>query len=297
MIKTIAHSTLKYYIRRFPVSKGKGRILSLLWKPLSFDHYKRQAVLRHAPIRMNCDLTKLIQRHLYFYGSYEEEYCLYWMALASHAQTIFDIGANVGLYSLLAAVKNPDASIYAFEPTREMVDALTENVRLNGIQNIWINPIGVGKISGEAFLHCCTGSDGSNEGMNFVTGEMAQDSDVTVPLTSIDDFCRQKQINRIDLMKMDIEGGEYDALLGAENLLRTQAIGCIFVELAEWAANRSGHSTVEIKRILLDAEYSIYKLGRAGLATVQPEEIHGGDNVIAFAHEPGFINPQQLARP
>ncbi len=294
MIKTIAHSTLKYYIRGFPVTKGKARILSLLWKPLSFGRYKRQTTLRHARVRMNCDLTKFIQRHLYFYGSYEEEYCRCWTALAGHARTIFDIGANVGVYSLLAAVKNPNASIYAFEPTCEMVDALAENIRLNNIQNIQINPVAIGRASGEGFLHRCTGNDGSNEGMNFITAEIAQDDDVTVALTSVEDFCRQQQISRIDLMKIDIEGGEYDALLGAQNLLRSQAIGCIFLELAEWAANRSGHSTIDIKRILLDAGYNIYQLRRGALTAVQLEEIHNGDNVIAFAQGANFTNWREL---
>lgn len=287
MIKNLAHNALKYYIRSFPVSKGKGRILSWLWKPFSFDHYKRQTVLRQANICMNCDLTQFIQRHLYFYGSYEEQQCAYWLKRANTAQVVFDIGANVGLYSLLAAAENPNADIHAFEPTPELVGVLDGNIQLNGFQNISVNPVAVGKTSREGTLHRCTGSDGSNEGMNFVTAESTQDAGLPVKIITLDDYCRQHQIRHVDLAKMDIEGGEFEALLGAQELLRAHAIDCIFLEFSEWAANRSGHSTDAIKRLLLKYDYHIYRLGAGGLTTVQEGETHSSSNVIAL---PGKMN-------
>ena len=288
-MRGLLHGVLRYYTRRFPISKGKARIIALLWRPLSFGQYRRQTTLHQANIRINCDLTKFIQRQLYFYGSFEEQQCRYWMNLASKARIIFDIGANVGLYALLAAARNPNANIHAFEPTPELVDALAGNIRLNGITNVTVAPVAVGKVSGKGFLHYCAGSDGSNEGMNYITDQIVQDSDMPVETISLDDYCGQRQIRYVDLLKMDIEGGEFDALLGAQNLLRAQAIGCIFIELTEWVANRSGHSTSDVKRLLSEAGYRIYQPGARGLAAVQLNGIHrGGHNVIALADERKF---------
>ena len=204
------------------------------------------------------------------------------MKLATRARTIFDVGANVGVYSLLASKTNNEAEIHAFEPTPEIYQALQQNIRLNEMQNIQTNQIGVGKSSGEAFLKSCRGGDSSNEGMNYVGDEASEDSDRPVQIVALDDYCHQKQIQRIDLLKIDIEGGEHDALIGAQSLLKNQAIGCIFMELVEWAANRSGHSTREIKQILQDADYQIYQLDGERLVEIPAGESVNNSDVIAM---------------
>lgn len=289
-MKEVAHSVLKLYMRSFPVSKGKGRVLSWLWEPLSFGKFERRGMLRQANLKVDCDLRQLIQRTLYFRGSYEEAETDYWMSLARGARTVFDVGANIGVYSLLAAAVNPRAEVHAFEPTKEMIAALRNNVAINGLRNVIVNPVGVGKTSGGGFLQVCRGADGSNEGMNFVTASHRQDSDPAVRVISIDDYRAEKKIKRIDLMKIDIEGGEHDALLGARETLRAQAVGCIFIELVEWAANRYGHSTADIKRMLADSGYKIYKMRAGRLEEVSIKDRHDGDNVIAFAREPASLN-------
>lgn len=126
-MKRLAHDLLKCYVRYFPMSKGKHRMVSYLWKPLSFGDYKHIATLRQAKVKMNCDITQLVQRNLYFWGGCEEEY---WMRFARDCQVIFDVGANVGLYSLLASAVNPQSNIHAFEPTPEMADIFKDNIKL-----------------------------------------------------------------------------------------------------------------------------------------------------------------------
>ena len=271
----LARSALQYFVRHFPVSKGKNRLVSALWKPLSFGEYRTLTTLSQADVKMSCDLTQLLQRHLYFWGSYEEQYCDYWIKFARQSQVIFDVGANAGLYSLLAAAANPQASIHAFEPTKEIVEQLLDNIRLNGIRNVNVNAVGVSRRNGSAILRECRGTDGTNEGMNFVVNSETgtEEGDVAIPLVSLDDYCREKHISRIDILKMDIEGGEYEALLGAENLLSSQSIGCLFIEFIEWAAKRSNHSTADLKDILLKAGYRIYRLGAKCLTPVESEVI------------------------
>ncbi len=87
-------------------------------------------------------------------------------------------------------------------------------------------------------------------------------------------------------MKIDIEGGEYDALLGARRLLQAKTIGCIFIELIEWAANRSGHSTKDIKEIFRNAGYDMFTLRGNELTPIPLEGVHYGDsNVIAYPRD------------
>lgn len=285
-MKEIGHRALKAYMVHFPVTKGKGRLLSLLWKPLSSGQYIRETTLRQADVKLCCDLTMTLQRHLYFFGGYETENCAYWMTLARRARTVFDIGANVGLYSLLAAAANPHCRIHAFEPTSEVVDILMANIRLNKFPNILVRPVAVGAISGDGFLHRRSGTDGCSEGMNFVTPARREDSDVPVAMLSLDDYCRDNGIERIDLMKLDIEGGEHDALMGAQRLLEEKAIDCLFLELVEWAAERSGHTTGEVKSLLVDAGYQIYRFHSGKLVPLELGTETLGENVVAFRCSP-----------
>ena len=285
-MRELAHSALKYYLREFPIRKGKARLLSYLWKPLSFQRYRRSTRLRQAPVQMECDLTKLLQRQLYFFGGYEEENCAYWIERAREAQVIFDVGANVGLYSLLAASANPAAEVHAFEPTPEIFSGFTNNIRLNNLTRITANHAAVGRENGSVFLQLCTGADGANEGMNYVDQQRHSSNDYEVRSVTLDQYCLDHGIERIDLLKMDIEGGEYNALMGSERLLRTKAIRCIFLELIEWAANRSGSSTVDIKRHLAEMGYKMFLKSSSGLQPVGPEGTHNGDNIIAFAEAP-----------
>jgi FkbM family methyltransferase len=241
--------------------------------------------LLQANVTLRCDLTKCLQRHLYYFGSYEKAYCDCWIKFSRQAAVIFDIGANVGLYSLLAAATNASARIHAFEPTPEIAASFCENIRLNQMQNISVNRLGVGKSSGPAFLQRFMGGEDIYDGMNFISVQKSESANLPINVITISDYCQQNGVTRIDLMKMDIEGGEYGALLGAKNLLESQAIGCIFLELVESHAKRFGHSTVAIKRLLADAGYQIFTLHSAELVPMPVEKIHAGqsDNVIAFA--------------
>ena len=301
-LQTLAHNALRGYVRSFPVQKGKQRVVTALWKPLSFGQYQLQSALKYQNLRVHCDLTRLIQRQLYFWGSYEDELLQEWMQRAHESFTIFDVGANIGIYSLTAAAAHPHAEIHAFEPTPELVHALTGNVQLNGLHNVIINRTAVGGADGSGALHRCEGSDSSNEGMNFVTPEEATAStnetnadhtaqNDTVQVVSLDSYCRAHNISFIDLMKVDVEGGEYDVLAGAQTMLSEKAIGCIFIELAEWAANRSGHSVRDVVRLLTQAGYALFHLDSSGLVPLDLTDIPEGTNAIALAPSPSSSRP------
>jgi FkbM family methyltransferase len=283
----IACNLLQAYVRLSPIEKGKHHLVATTWRrvcPKGTDLVTR---LQDSHVLVSCDLNWHIQRHLYFWGAYERDECRYWARLAERSATIFDIGANVGLYSLVAASSNPSARIHAFEPTSHLVRKIETNIALNRFQNILVNALGVGSTSGRGHLHECLGNEGSNEGMNYVSGSNLESKPgIEVPMVTLDDYCQAQKINQIDLMKVDIEGGEYDAFAGARNLLAEGRISCIFVELMEWAAVRYGRTTAAIKSLLHDAGYQMFFLNDGNLRAVDLGTEHNGENIISF--RPGF---------
>lgn len=284
-MSNLFHSALTAYTRSFPLQKGKQRVLSLLWKPLSFGQYRRKVELRQARVKMLCDVRNLIQRQIYFFGAYETEICEYWIKQAPAARTIFDLGANVGLYSLLASATNPRAVIHSFEPTPQIFEILSKNIELNQFKNIRLNQLCVGDEDGIAFLNFCHGDDQSNEGMNFITAHAAQNT-VEVQQVTLDKYCQQHGIPQIDLMKMDIEGGEYKALLGAQQLLADKAIKCIFMEMVEWSAKRAGNSIGDIKTLFSKYDYHFYRIQDQQLILAESGKLPDDANFIVLAEPP-----------
>ena len=151
---------------------------------------------------------------------YPEPYC------------VFDVGANKGQF-LQVALKGLEGSrftVHCFEPGHETFRALTATAAGNA--NVVLNNIGLGNTEGEATLHYDVAGSGiasltrrrlDHFGVDFSQSE-------TVALTTLDAYCTQHEIPRIDLLKIDIEGHELDALAGAKGLFERKAIGMVTFE-------------------------------------------------------------------
>ncbi len=121
-----------------------------------------------------------------------------------------DCGAFIG-DSCYALQKYSPAAILAVEPEEKNIGILEENIKLNDMRNITVINAGVSDKSGEAFLR--------GEGIGAFLSESGDKGDKKVRLVSIDDLKEQNNRKRIGLIKMDIEGAEFDAVKGAARVL------------------------------------------------------------------------------
>jgi len=129
---------------------------------------------------------------------------------------VFDCGANLGVFSILAASKA--AEVYAFEPIREARKILLKTLALNPeiATHIHIIPFGVSDTSGNAaFTILADTLVGSSMVLN------QQGRIETAPVTTIDAFCAENSLT-VDFIKADIEGAERKMLAGAKDILKTQ---------------------------------------------------------------------------
>jgi FkbM family methyltransferase len=143
-------------------------------------------------------------------------------SLARHASVVFDVGAHVGIYSIVASLANSAARIYAFEPLKRTRDRLLQNLAKNSAANVEVLACALADTVGDATLYCAhrgipMSSSLSREFMTrTITTPLIRE---TVPVTTIDEFCRSREISNIDLIKLDIEGLEPEALRGMSGLL------------------------------------------------------------------------------
>jgi FkbM family methyltransferase len=255
---------LVWYARRFPIRRGKLRIVDALWRTAVGEHdTRRLAHLNHGGFRMECDVSEMLQRQFYFFGTYfvEDAILACWEKAARDASVVFDIGANAGIYSLAAAAVQPEATIHAFEPTPEIADRLRATAALNALRGVHVHELAVSAETGSARLIRCRGSLGTNEGMNYITTAPADSQAASIRTVSLDNFCEDHAIDRIDLLKMDIQGHEPRALEGAAGLLSRGRIGTIFTEL-NWAAKGVADCPASAAvRILDDAGYRFSEPG------------------------------------
>lgn len=158
-----------------------------------------------------------VSNQVYWRGwdGYEPESVPLFFRLATRARVVFDVGAYVGFFSLLAAHANADCRVYAFEPLAEVYDRLQKNIALNDLKNVECICAAVGEVDETAeFYHVADHMPCSSSlSLEF----MQSASDVrssTVPVITLDRFVRENNLSRVDLLKIDTESTEPQVLRG-----------------------------------------------------------------------------------
>lgn len=193
-----------------------------------------------------------------------------------------DVGANYGLYTLYAAHRvGSSGCVVAIEPQPRLVGALQETVRLLSIPSVSIVNAAASDVPGKATFHIPTMASGTGSLLSS-GGENDGGVAVDVEVSTIDEICRRQGINRVDLIKIDVEGFEYKALTGASEIIR-KSRPLIWFELNPEAQQRAGVSIGELFRLFENLGYrTFYRISR-GYPAVHPyDSFYDLINVLAF---------------
>ncbi|PIT87766.1 MAG: hypothetical protein COU31_01175 [Candidatus Magasanikbacteria bacterium CG10_big_fil_rev_8_21_14_0_10_40_10] len=128
--------------------------------------------------------------------------------IASAKFPIVDVGAHAGFFVLYARDLNPVVAIYALEPAPDNLEALRQNLRLNNINGVTIAPVALADHSGSRVLALM--QDSHNHYLADENEEVEQG--IKVSALNLSDLLRQYGLEKISLLKMDIEGGEYEVV-------------------------------------------------------------------------------------
>jgi FkbM family methyltransferase len=147
---------------------------------------------------------------------YEEEALKIILMKLSSGGIFADVGANIGYFSCLGALKNSEAKVFAFELGDENCKILERNRKLNNLSNLIIEHCAVSDFSGEVFHH---DSAVGNAVLKIIESNPEHDPDI-VPVRSVsldDYFAKQGLVP--SLIKIDVEGAEMKVLHGMKHLL------------------------------------------------------------------------------
>ena len=132
----------------------------------------------------------------------------------------FDIGGNVGFFSMLMAKRASGGMVHVFEPIALNAALIRTNAELNGFGNLVINNIAVGAQKDSVTFSISIDSAYSSM---HPTGRIAEEKSIVVPVETIDDYLAIHSIPRIDIMKVDVEGAEARVIEGAAKILQDEA--------------------------------------------------------------------------
>lgn len=200
--------------------------------------------------------SNVYQHHIaraYHTGESESQSLAMWKHQAEErGGVILDIGGYIGAFGLLAASTNPNAKIFIFEPDPTNIEQIKQNILLNHLSNASIVPIAITDTVGTINFNVHS-SDGKIGGGTH--GSITKEKDgLLVPCTTIDAWATENHLTPT-LIKIDIEGAEYRALLGARQTL-TNTLGIeIFLELHPRFLKELGTSSEAVLKLIDEFGY------------------------------------------
>ena len=163
-----------------------------------------------------------------FFKTFNEKYFI--KSKINENSVVFDVGSNVGSFITLISkyLKNRSVSIYSFEPNNKLVKHQQKLV-LNKKHKLNVNHFAIHEKLKEIVFFENTVSSQSTTRKDFKIGKII--NSYMVNCISIDLFCKKYEINKIDLLKIDTEGSDYNVLLSAKDMLSEQKINFIKIEI------------------------------------------------------------------
>ncbi len=203
-------------------------------------------------------------------GAYEPEImeqCRPWITPQA---VCLDVGAGIGFFAcFFAALIDPEAGgqVHAFEPVPRFHKRLLKNIRINGFQQrVTVYQQALGRQSGTLKLHIIPHTKTNNAvGENRIAGHhriefrRARGKATVAPLTTLDAWSRATRPGRVDLMKLDVEGGELDVLHGAHELLAMHRPVIVGEFNPYWMA-QTHHGFQDVMNLVSPMKYGCFRL-------------------------------------
>lgn len=287
--------------------RSLGRPLVHVWQGIHGKWQERaarraDAVQRRALLNAATPIIQDVYGHRFVL--YDYDLPRFWM-LARHPQDAaefraiprlvkpgdiaFDVGANIGVYSvLLSGLCGQAGRVWAFEPVPETCWRLRETLALNRCANVFPIQAAVCENDGTATMnlfdpgHCVWNSLGRPE-MGPEGAKVLPHASVDVPALTLDGFCDRERIDRINFLKVDVEGFETSVFKGAEWLLRDHRVDYICFEISQQPLKGAGATSRQVFAELEKWGYRVYELDKCSAAFTGPVRETNEDFTNLFA--------------
>jgi FkbM family methyltransferase len=220
---------------------------------------------------------------IYFYNSYETGTTDTLKRLIKSDDIVFDIGANIGWYTTLFAKIIGAGQCHAFEPVPKIFEKLKKNCLLTECkENVIINNLALGDLNQKVQLHTFSGLP---HGHSSIKSFNRRDSVISeTRMITLDEYVAERQLRKVDLIKVDVEGAELKVLEGASKLFSTDTPPMWLFEMNQETSSAFGYHPGDILDMLKKkSDYEFYRIkgawGRLEYLN-STSDCQNGDNVL-----------------
>lgn len=269
--------------------KGFGRLLKII-DALFLSRLPNDEVLIKTlygfPLFINPRYDKGIEKKLYLTGTYEKGLLKIISQILKPGDVVVDAGANIGLISIFSGILvGPSGLVLAFEPHPETVLILNKNIQINQLTHVKVFPQGLGSKRSKAKIYSNLHINrGAASMVDFQEGAPSFDIEVSV----LDEVLASQKVNKVKLLKVDVEGFEMEVLKGAESIL-SQENGPILVVECSQKRNNFNYSIKNLYDYLTqNLAYQLFKfsISKERISKLIPvnrvEEMPEHDNIVGL---------------
>jgi FkbM family methyltransferase len=242
-------------------------------------------------LRWQLNPSDFVESFFYWTAEFEPWNWYHLSRIITPGSIVCDIGANFGFYTVMIArqLQGTGGRVFAFEPCKETFERLETNVRLNNLRSVaTVLSTALSDRQGVGFLEqeqnqilSAARSATRNSGARFVShrGE-------PIALETLDNIYRQGAMQRLDVIKIDVEGHELAVLNGATEVIE-QFRPALMIEFNPAALNRAGASARELDEKLRSWGYGLFEPKRKALVPFTNLPVGGTVvNILALLDSP-----------
>ncbi len=225
-------------------------------------------------LKLRVDRSRAMGSSLYWTGFHEFKEMMFLHRYLQPDMVVLDVGANLGEYAIFFAKRVPHGIVIAFEPVESSRRELIENCRLNSFQNIDIKDFGLSDRSQTITMYEI---DDAHEGLSTLyPGGRPTRSRFDIQLRRLDEELGALGIERVDLIKIDIEGGELFALSGAEEAIQKYR-PVVMIEINDVTYSAARYTSKDVDNFFSRLGY-------------KPHRVSPGGDLVSCLQLPAFGN-------
>ncbi len=264
----------KLILRHIKITRIKLFIARLLYRFTRIIYSNPIQKVERGGLKLELDLREGIDLHVFWFGLFQKHVYENELIQIPSDGVILDIGGNIGMMSLVFAQKVPQGKVHSFEPTDYAIQKFRTNMALNPdlASRIILNQSFVSYESKDSVNIKVFSSwpvVGSEDKHAIHQGVLK--SGDNIPSIRLDDYCTNAQLERVDFVKIDTDGYEWDVLRGSKEMLKKYKPQVIF-EIGIYVMQEKGISFSDYEDFFTDLGYRLYTVKNQSVSRTNFED-------------------------